>query len=95
MSDDFMNLPQFVEVNETKGGASNNSARLDQLRSRLNAAQFTSSVSDCSGLVSLNDILRKESLNSTEQVPEEYLMISSIYDSVADSDQTKDRQIIV
>ena len=72
MSDDFMNLPQFVELNETKGGSQNNSERLNQLRSRLNAAQaqFTSSANDCSGLISLNDILRKESPIAIQEGPE-------------------------
>ena len=72
MSDDFMNLPQFVELSEIGGGASNHSERLNQLRSRLNAAQaqFTSLANDCSGLISLNDILLKESPCDTQQGPE-------------------------
>ena len=92
---ELVNLPQFVEIDAMKANGASHNERLDELRTKLDAAMNSSTVNDCSGLISLKDILRKEKSDTDKLVSEQYLMISSAHDDGSDGVKDKDRQIIV
>ena len=65
--------------------------RIDELRTKLNVALNSSTVNDCSGLISLNDILRKEHSDSDKSDSEQYLLISHTNDDSSNGGEDKDR----
>ena len=88
---EFLNLPQFVEIDAMKANGSSHNERLDELRTKLDAAMNSSTVNDCSRLISLKDILRKEKSDTDKLVSEQYLMITSANDDGSDGVIDKDR----
>ena len=72
-----------------------NVGRLDELRLKVNEIMQSSQVNDCSGLLSLNDILMKDDAGHIVSSPEEYLMVSSTQENRNEEQEGKDRSIIV
>ena len=57
MLDDYMNLPQFMEVDKIKQSSSK---RLDNLHSKLHSLNHSLELNKCDDLLSLNEILSKD-----------------------------------
>ena len=68
-----------------------NIQRLDELRLKVNEIMHSSQVSDNSGLISLNDLLRQHDTDRMVSRPEQYLMISNILEAGGEEDEDKYR----